>query len=150
MESAVEFLCDHAILFTALGIAGAYLVYYMVFSYFIAPFVGTYDTSKKNLGRTLPPYPNGWYIACKAKEVPLNTTKNIELSGHNIVLFRSSKGDIYALHAYCAHMGANLGVGGQVVNETCVQCPFHGWLFDGETGQCVGTPFPIQTTTKSH
>ena len=46
-------------------------------------------------------------------------------------------------------MGANLGVGGQVVNETCVQCPFHGWLFDGETGQCVGIFSMIQTTTKS-
>ena len=46
-------------------------------------------------------------------------------------------------------MGANLGVGGQVVNETCVQCPFHGWLFDGETGQCVGIFCMIQTTIGS-
>jgi cholesterol 7-dehydrogenase len=35
-------------------------------------------------------------------------------------------------------MGANLGIGGQVVNDNCIQCPFHGWLFNGETGQCVG------------
>jgi nitrite reductase/ring-hydroxylating ferredoxin subunit len=35
-------------------------------------------------------------------------------------------------------MGANLGIGGKVVNDSCVQCPFHGWLFDGETGMCVG------------
>jgi cholesterol 7-dehydrogenase len=34
-------------------------------------------------------------------------------------------------------MGANLGIGGKVVNDSCVQCPFHGWLFDGETGMCV-------------
>ena len=35
-------------------------------------------------------------------------------------------------------MGAHLGVGGEVVNDRCVQCPFHGWLYDGATGYCVG------------
>jgi len=35
-------------------------------------------------------------------------------------------------------MGANLGIGGQVVNDKCIQCPFHGWLYDGKTGDCVG------------
>ena len=34
-------------------------------------------------------------------------------------------------------MGANLGIGGVVKNEHCIQCPFHGWVFDGETGDCV-------------
>lgn len=53
------------------------------------------------------------------------------MAGHNIVVFRNSEGKVYALYGYCAHMGANLGVGGKVVNDSCVQCPFHGWLFDG-------------------
>lgn len=35
-------------------------------------------------------------------------------------------------------MGAHLGMGGKVVNNQCIQCPFHGWLYDGETGTCVG------------
>lgn len=34
-------------------------------------------------------------------------------------------------------MGANLGVGGVVKSSKCLQCPFHGWVFDGETGDCV-------------
>jgi cholesterol 7-dehydrogenase len=34
-------------------------------------------------------------------------------------------------------MGANLGVGGRVRYNTCIECPFHGWTFDGETGDCV-------------
>lgn len=34
-------------------------------------------------------------------------------------------------------MGANLGIGGTVINEKCIQCPFHGWLYDGSTGDCV-------------
>ncbi len=45
------------------------------------------------------------------------------------------------MEAYCKHLGANLGVGGKVVNQKCIQCPFHGWLYDGETGICVGKSF---------
>lgn len=42
--------------------------------------------------------------------------------------------------AYCPHLGANLGVGGRV-HGNCIECPFHGWQFDGETGQCVKIPY---------
>ena len=53
------------------------------------------------------------------------------MAGENIVIFRSTKGEVYALEAYCKHMGANLGVGGKVIKEKCIQCPFHGWIYDG-------------------
>ena len=39
------------------------------------------------------------------------------------------------LDAYRPHLGAHRGVGGKVVGET-LQCPFHGWRFDG-SGRCV-------------
>ena len=42
--------------------------------------------------------------------------------------------------AYCPHLGANLGVGGRV-HGNCIECPFHGWQFDGESGQCVKIPY---------
>ena len=41
------------------------------------------------------------------------------------------------LNAFCPHLGANLGVEGKVVHDSCIQCPFHAWTFDGETGNCV-------------
>ena len=115
-----------------------YVIYYVVFHYFTVRMEGDYNSKKKNLGKSLPPYPNGWYIACKSKELEAGQTRSVEIAGQNVTVFRSPKGDVYALHSYCAHMGANLGIGGQVVNETCIQCPYHGWLFDGETGTCVG------------
>jgi len=34
-------------------------------------------------------------------------------------------------------MGANLGLGGRVKLNQCIECPFHGWLFDGETGNSI-------------
>lgn len=121
-----------------IALAILYAIYYSIFRYFTVHMKGDYDISKKNIGRSLPPYPNGWYIACKSKDLLRGTTKSLNISGENITLFRSTKGDVYALHSYCAHMGADLSVGGTVINDTCIQCPFHGWLFDGETGQCVG------------
>lgn len=48
-------------------------------------------------------------------------------------------GKVRILDAYCPHMGANLGVTGQVVGNDIV-CPFHGWQFDGE-GKCTKIPY---------
>ena len=42
--------------------------------------------------------------------------------------------------AYCAHLGAHLGVGGRVEGE-CIRCPFHGWRYDGESGKCTEIPY---------
>lgn len=36
-------------------------------------------------------------------------------------------------------MGANLGITGQVIGNE-IQCPFHGWQFDGQ-GQCTHIPY---------
>lgn len=36
-------------------------------------------------------------------------------------------------------MGANLGVGGKVKHTKCIECPFHGWTFEGGTGLCVNS-----------
>ena len=92
---------------------------------------GFYDIKLKKIGKTLPPFPNGWYIVCKSKDLAPGESLAIDQSGHNVVIFRSSEGKVYALSSYCAHLGANLGMGGKVINKKCIQCPFHGWLYDG-------------------
>jgi hypothetical protein len=46
-------------------LAVSYLIYYHIFSYFNVHMKGNYDPNKKNIGKHLPPYPNGWYIACR-------------------------------------------------------------------------------------
>ena len=61
----------------------------------------------------------------------------IQHCGRDVVLFRGFDGKPYVLDAYCSHMGGNLGVGGRVRDRNCIECPFHGWIYDGETGQCV-------------
>jgi nitrite reductase/ring-hydroxylating ferredoxin subunit len=41
--------------------------------------------------------------------------------------------------AFCVHVGANLAVGGQVVDD-CIRCPFHHWKFD-QNGNVVEIPY---------
>lgn len=59
------------------------------------------------------------------------------LLGRDLVLFRDASGAAHALGARCPHRGADLAKGSVV--DGCVQCPFHGWRFDGD-GQCVWVP----------
>lgn len=56
--------------------------------------------------------------------------------GENLAVFRSSDGDVSILNAYCPHLGANMAIGG-IVRGNSLQCPFHGWMFDGTNGKCT-------------
>lgn len=55
-------------------------------------------------------------------------------------MFRGQEGQAHVLNAYCPHLGANLAVGGRVVGN-CIECPFHGWRFEGSDGKCVKIPY---------
>ena len=63
-------------------------------------------------------------------------------------MFRDDNGVPHVLDAYCPHLGADLGAGGQVVGE-CLQCPFHGWEFRGSDGQCVKIPYANKSALTS-
>lgn len=61
-------------------------------------------------------------------------------SGEQVAVFRGRDGKAHVVDAYCPHLGANLAVGGRVVGN-CIECPFHGWQFNGEDGKCVRIPY---------
>ncbi|XP_072144161.1 cholesterol 7-desaturase nvd-like [Dermacentor andersoni] len=58
----------------------------------------------------------------------------------DFVVFRTADGVAHVLDAYCPHLGAYLAGMGRVVGD-CVECPFHGWRFQGETGACTYVPY---------
>lgn len=62
-------------------------------------------------------------------------------TGEHFAVFRNTNGVVRVLDAYCPHLGADMAAGGRVVNEDCLQCPFHGWTFSGSTGKCVDIPY---------
>lgn len=94
----------------------------------------------KRAGPVPPIYPNSWYQVMRSEDLPNGQVKAVTLLEKQLVVFRTEKGRVCILDAYCPHLGANLGVGGIVKGE-CIKCPFHGWEFNGETGQCTAIPY---------
>ena len=87
----------------------------------------------------LPPfYPNAWIPVLESRDLKRNQIKPVFAFGYELVVFRGSSGVVHVSDAYCPHLGANIGVGGEVVGDS-IRCPFHGWTFNGE-GTCINAP----------
>jgi phenylpropionate dioxygenase-like ring-hydroxylating dioxygenase large terminal subunit len=86
------------------------------------------------------PLPNGWFIVAMSADLAPGKVTDLHLFDRDLVLFRTETGAPRLVDAYCPHLGAHLAVGGKVEGE-CVRCPFHGWAFDGASGDCVEIPY---------
>ncbi|MGB2922914.1 MAG: Rieske 2Fe-2S domain-containing protein [Mycobacterium sp.] len=87
-------------------------------------------------------YPKGWFQVAYSREVGLGGLVPLRYFGRKLVCYRGKSGDVHVLDAYCPHLGADIGVGGKVVDD-CLECPFHGWKFDG-SGANVEIPYAKQ------
>ncbi len=87
-----------------------------------------------------------WYIAAEARRLgrrPLGVT----VLGRPLALFRRADGQPAAVLDRCAHRNAPLSHGR--VDRGCLECPYHGWRYDGD-GRCVEVPsFPADCTPPS-
>jgi phenylpropionate dioxygenase-like ring-hydroxylating dioxygenase large terminal subunit len=79
----------------------------------------------------------GWWLAAASAslrgERPLART----VLGRRLVLFRDGGGVARALDDRCLHRSVSLSLG--QVREGCIECPYHGWRFDG-LGACTKVP----------
>ncbi|ODM97218.1 Cholesterol desaturase daf-36, partial [Orchesella cincta] len=94
---------------------------------------------RRKIGDLPPAYPNGWFAIFESDELVTNTVKEVYALGLNLVAWRGKSGKAYVSDAYCPHLGAHLGVDG-IVRDECIQCPFHGWKFDGCSGKLMRIP----------
>ncbi|MBW2272271.1 MAG: Rieske 2Fe-2S domain-containing protein [Deltaproteobacteria bacterium] len=85
------------------------------------------------------PFPRGWFRVAYSDEIAPGQVKALRYFGRDLVLFRTEQGRARVFDAYCPHLGAHLGVGGEVVGEA-IRCPFHHWEFDSE-GRCQTIPY---------
>ena len=83
--------------------------------------------------------PTGWFQVGWSSDLAVGAVKPLRYFGTELVAFRDLDGDIHVLDAHCQHLGANLSFGGCVV-EDGIQCPFHGWVWDGN-GRNVRIPY---------
>jgi phenylpropionate dioxygenase-like ring-hydroxylating dioxygenase large terminal subunit len=101
------------------------------------------------------PVPDGWFVVAEARDLDPGQTMALHVFGTDVVLFRTADGEPRMVDAYCAHLGAHLGVGGKV-EGACIRCPFHGWSYDGVSGRCTDIPYgnteriPTQAKVRSY
>ena len=88
---------------------------------------------------TLEGFPRGWFVVAWSKELEPGGVKPLSYFGTKLVLFRTEDGEAKILDAFCPHLGAHLGIGGEVVGDS-IKCPFHAWEFDG-AGTCTRIPY---------
>lgn len=80
----------------------------------------------------------GWYGIALSDEIKPGEVKPLSYLGRHYVLFRTTLGIVSVLDAFCPHLGAHLGIQGQVKGEHLI-CPLHQAKFDS-TGRCIETP----------
>jgi len=67
-------------------------------------------------------------------DVPVGGCKLVEVNGTRVVLARVGE-SVYACAEACSHQGGPLSQG--KLAGTRLTCPWHGWLYDVRTGQCL-------------
>jgi len=80
---------------------------------------------------------NFWYAAALGEQVTAEGPLKVKMLGQNFALFRDSTGTARCVSDICIHRCASLS-GGKVKGD-CVECPYHGWQFDG-AGECTRIP----------
>jgi phenylpropionate dioxygenase-like ring-hydroxylating dioxygenase large terminal subunit len=81
-------------------------------------------------------YINFWYPMTTTAELTDKPLK-VRALGQDLVVFRDTQGKAQCLANTCTHRGGSLA-GGKIKGD-CIQCPYHGWQFDGE-GNCQKIP----------
>ena len=77
-----------------------------------------------------------WHPVCDTDDLK-DAPAGVRLLDQPVVLWRDTSGKAHALHDQCPHRGAQLSLGRVCKGQ--LQCPYHGWTFDG-AGQCVQVP----------
>jgi 3-ketosteroid 9alpha-monooxygenase subunit A len=108
---------------------------------------------QKNLA-TLPRLANGevrfargWFLIGGSEDFVSGEVRPLKYFAKELVAYRGDDNKVVVLDAFCPHMGAHLGYGGQVEGNT-LRCPFHAWRFDG-SGQCIEIPYAKKIPEKA-
>ncbi len=79
-----------------------------------------------------------WYIVARIEDLPPGKVLGREVLGEWLAIFRDEWGEPRALQDRCMHRASRLSLG-KVVQPGCLQCPYHGWVYDGD-GQVKDVP----------
>ncbi len=83
-------------------------------------------------------WPQTWYVLRRSCEIKPGQILPLRAFAHDWILCRSPSGKLSLMDGHCTHRGAAMGYGGHF-NGECVECPFHGYLYDLQ-GKCTHIP----------
>ena len=84
------------------------------------------------MDRTL--FTNRWY-ALRPSRLVSKKPQQVDILGHNLVLWRDKDNKVVVQNDVCPHRGARLSMGKtkRMSNrKSCIECPYHGWTFDSD------------------
>jgi 3-ketosteroid 9alpha-monooxygenase subunit A len=90
--------------------------------------------------------PVGWFQIGWSDDIPAGSVKPLRYFSQDLVAFRGDDNILRVMNAHCHHLGAHLGHGGKVVGNE-VQCPYHGWVWNGE-GRNTHIPYQENCVNK--
>jgi len=79
-----------------------------------------------------------WYFAGLTSDLKPGQMKRMVIAGEPLNLGRSADGSFFALRDICPHRAAPLSAG--TIKDGTVECPYHGWRFGLDDGQCKDIP----------
>jgi phenylpropionate dioxygenase-like ring-hydroxylating dioxygenase large terminal subunit len=79
-----------------------------------------------------------WYAPLCSGQLRGTKLLQAMLLGVPLVIGRDAQGRAFAMRDTCPHRGMPLSAGRMVDGH--LECPYHGWKFDGRTGQCKEIP----------
>jgi len=80
-----------------------------------------------------------WWAVARSEEISADKPINVNIGDQPVVLWRDQQGVARALEDRCPHRRAPLSLG-CVLGNGAIQCGYHGWTFDGASGQLIDIP----------
>jgi len=80
-------------------------------------------------------FANVWTIVGLARDLKRDKLLAKRIAGERVVFFRDAAGKACALLDQCPHRGVALSLGR--IEKGVIECPFHGWRFDGAGRNCL-------------
>jgi nitrite reductase/ring-hydroxylating ferredoxin subunit len=80
-----------------------------------------------------------WWTIARSEEVTDKKPLSVDLGDQPVVMWRDKQGMVRALEDRCPHRRAPLSLG-CIRDNGWIQCGYHGWSYDGETGRLKEIP----------
>lgn len=88
-------------------------------------------------------YESQWYPVIWGRDLELNEPTKVTVFDVDYVVARLENNEVIAMKDVCTHKQAALSEG-RVTSSGNFQCAYHGWSFDGKSGECVEIPQIVQ------